>query len=690
MSTIKEARGLVLKTVTERRGRILKTGDDMVVSCIDDATEALKTAITIQRSAVENRDKKVPLNIRFFIHSGDDSATEEDIQRDLSAFVVKMSDTAKPGHIYVSTETYNSAQGLNAVEFRPLEATSGQLPYYDVAWHPETDCAPGGGTPEASRAHAGGSGPFMHATALLAGAFAPCFYCGSKRHATTACPSKHLAYASTGLEKLGYLSMNEINRLFSDYLNRSGEDLPVIPEPGPKEERSLVHLAPLSFYELKRVFQLRFLDVVWNASSKADWHKARERKVEGFPEGGMLWLARDCIRTGRIEEAEDLLSRYGRRNQGDYRTSCGLAFAKIERGSYVTAADLLNEALNQPTGNLQRTYLLLLLSRVYEFIPDLSKADEKLKDALAIEPLCPEGTYEQIIRYFRGRREADATNRLVKLIRIYKEYYPATLISPELAKFRDVFSPEFEKLVVQTRGEAGKAAEEADKEVALLKGFVGENDSDVAQVLSSHKQMRELIEKPEALFNYHEAIAMAARIVAECKELDKERAEHAGSVIQKVENRVDEAVQRSAQPHKAVALFQRILDRVARLKEELQARAPLAPCLAQCEEMERETDAIEVQIKELDVRHALMQMWTRLSKQIILISFVTATLGLVFFPGAVSLLHALRPDVLTLESSEIWAGQKAILLTGTLFAAIFAAFHAVLDRRSVPKPKSPE
>ncbi|HUJ69917.1 MAG TPA: hypothetical protein VLW86_10370, partial [Syntrophorhabdales bacterium] len=228
------------------------------------------------------------------------------------------------------------------------------------------------------------------------------------------------------------------------------------------------------------------------------------------------------------------------------------------------------------------------------------------------------------------------------------------------------------------------------KEVALLKGFVGENDTDVAQVVSSHKQMCELIEKPEALFNYHEATAMAARIIVECKELDRERAEHAATVIQKVEARVDEAMQRSVQPKKAVALFQTILDRVARLKEELQARAPLAPCLAQCEEMEREADAIEVQIKEMDARHALMQMWTRLSKQIILISFITATLGLVFFPGAVSLFHALRPDILTLESSEIWAGQKAILLTGTLFAVIFAAFHALLDRRGLPKLKSPD
>jgi len=39
ISTIKEARGLVLKTVTDRRGRILKTGDDMVVSCFSVSAE---------------------------------------------------------------------------------------------------------------------------------------------------------------------------------------------------------------------------------------------------------------------------------------------------------------------------------------------------------------------------------------------------------------------------------------------------------------------------------------------------------------------------------------------------------------------------------------------------------------------------------------------------------------------------
>ena len=90
-----------------------------------------------------------------------------------------------------------------------------------------------------------------------------------------------------------------------------------------------------------------------------------------------------------------------------------------------------------PTTPLQKTYILLMLSRVYEFNADESKSDERLRDALGIEPLCPEGIFEMIIRFFKGRREADAVNRLVKLIHVYKEYYSAALIAPELAKFQE-------------------------------------------------------------------------------------------------------------------------------------------------------------------------------------------------------------------------------------------------------------
>jgi tetratricopeptide (TPR) repeat protein len=689
-TSMREERALVLKAIIERGGRIVLTGDDLVVACLPDASEALGAAIAIQRSGKEARGGEAPLDIRIFVHYGEGFVTEEGLRRDLSDVVAKMADAAKPGHVYVSMETYN-AQRLNAVEFKPLgeseDARVGR-PFYDVVWRPETDCRPMAAAVEAARNPGGIDGPFEHASALVQGRYAPCFYCGSRKHRTTGCPSKHLPYATNGLERLGYLSMDEINRLFSDYLSHSGDDLPVLPEPASNEVQSLTYLAPWSFYELKRVFQLRFLDVVWNASSKADWHKARERRGEGFPEGGMLSYARDCIRTSRLEEAEDLLRRYGRMNGGDYRTSCGLAFVRIEKESYIAAADLLYEILERSIGNLQRTYVLLLLSRVYEFIPNLSRAHEKLRDALGVEPYCPEAMFEQIIRHFQGGREADAAKRLAKLIHIYKEYYSAARIAPELAAFRDTIAPVLQKLVAETKREAEKAVEEADREVALLKGFVGESDSDVAQVLSSHRQMVELLDRSPGLLSYHEAAAMAGRVIAACKQLDHERTIHAMTVIQRIEIRLGEALRHSGRAQQAMSLLQPILDRVLRLKEDLQARAPLALCLSQCEDMERETNAVEADLKQMDARHAMLQMWSRFSKDILLISFVTATFGLVLFPGGLSLLHSLRPDSLSLEAAEVWAGQKAILFAGTVFALIFAGFRALAERRIPHKAKS--
>lgn len=679
----REERGLVLEAITERRGRVVKTEGGLIVACFQNASEAVETAIAIQRNAVGKKDRKVPLNIRILIHAQDGTTAEGDLQGDMPNAVAGIADVAKSGRIYVSMEAYSDAQALDTVEFKPLKVSekggTGLPSFYEVVWHPEAGGSPVVKGAEAARNRKGVAGPFAHGAALVAGKNAPCFYCGSRKHRAAACPSKHLPYATNGLERLGYLSMDEINLLFSDYLNQSREDLPVIPEPSSKEDRSLTYLAPWSFYELKRVFQLRFLDVVWNATSKADWHKARERRGEGFPEGGMLWFARDCIRTSRLEEAEDLLRRYERVNSGDYRAPCGLAFVEIEKEHYVTAADYLDEALDHQVGSLQKTYLLLLLSRVYEFIPNLSKSDEKLKDALGIDPFCPEATFEQILRYFRGKREADAAKRLVKLIGIYKEYYTAGLISPELAEFHEIIGTELGKLTTLARCEAEKALEDADKEVALVKGFAGENNTDAAQLLALHKEMGELLDKPEALFNYNKAIEMAGRITAECKELDHKWTNRVTTVIEKIEVLVAEAVQRSSRKQEATVQFRPILDRLSFLKKGLQTRAPL-DYLSQCEEMEREVGIIEEETRQSDFRHFLSLMWNRFSKDIILSSFTTAALGLVLFPGTIYLLHWLRPDFPSLRDTEIWTGQKAILLVGTFFTLAFAGCRALSNR----------
>jgi hypothetical protein len=683
ISTIKEARNLVVQTVPERRGRLVKTAEDSVVASFPTALDAVKAAIVIERAAVENRDKKAPLNIRIFIHSGEEAQGAGSLQAELSEFMTRTAGITKPGHIYVSTDACTNSQALNAVEFKPLgePLRQGQTPYYDLTWRPETDCTPGGTvSAQALKRAAGGrsTGTFVHGAALLTGPNAPCFYCGSGRHKSTACPSKQLPYATNGLARLGHLSMDGINRLFSDYLSEAGDDLPVMAEPVSKDE-NLTYLAPWAFYELKRVFQLRFLDIVWNALPKEDWYKARESKREGSQEGGLLWLARDCIRTSRLEEAEDLLKRYdNKKTSTDYRTLCGFAFIKIEKENYITAGDFVIEALNQPTTLLQKTYLLILLSRIYEFIGDTGKSDDRLRDALSMEPFCPEAIFEQVIRQFRGRRETDATNRLVKLIHSYREYYTAALIAPELTKFQGLIGPELEKMVEKAREDAQVATGEAERAVTVLRNFAGEEDADVAEVLSYHQEMQDLIEGPEALYNYSDATVIGQQITARCGEIEEERAKQAAKVIRKLEIRIGEMVRDTTQPKKAKALLQHVVDRIARLKEDLQARAAIGPCLVECEETTQELEGIMETIKAMDASHAFFMMWARFSKDLALAFFITAALGFVVFPGCINLLGAVRPEFTVLKPAEVWGAQKAIILAGFLFALMFAGFRAFM------------
>jgi tetratricopeptide (TPR) repeat protein len=683
ITTIKEARNLVVQAVPERRGRLAKTAEESVLAYFPSPLEALKAAIAIERAAVENRDKRAPLNVRVFIHSGDDGQTVETLQAELIDFATRTSEITKPGHIYVSTEACGGSQALNAVEFRPFSdaAKTGQKPYYDVTWRPETDCTPGGtvsaqalkGVPSKS------TGTFLHGQALLTGPNPPCFYCGSGRHRTTVCPSKQLSYATNGLEQLGHFSMDGINKLFGDYLAEAGGDLPILAEPVSGNQGSNpTYLAPWAFFALRRVFQLRFLDVVWNAPPKEDWYKARETKREGSPEGGLLWLARDCIRTSRLEEAEELLKRYDKKAPTDYRTPIGLAFIKIEKENYITAGDFFIEALNLPTTPLQKTYILLMLSRIYEFIGDTGKSDDRLRDALGIEPFCPEGIFEQVVRLFRARKETDATNRLIKLLHSYKEYYTAALVAPELTKFQAVIGPELEKIVDKAREDAQTAAGEAEKAVTALVNFAGDADTDVADVLADFQRMKDLLEGPEALFNYTDVVNIGQQLTEQCAEIDKERVTDVAKVVRKLEVRMAEIARSTSQPKRARSLLQPVVEGIAKAREDVKARALLADVLSRCEEITNELEQIADTIREMDASHARFMMWARFSKDLLLAFFITAAVGFVIFPGAMNLFRAMGPDFTLLKPPEMWGAQKAIVLAGFLFAIMFAGFRAFM------------
>ena len=220
-----EGLNTLVDIVTQRRGDVIKRTDHSILACFADPTEAVKAAIHMQRTAAGNADGKTSLAIRIAIHYGQGTADNGALHGNMAVFAAEAASIAKAGHIYLSAEARSAMQELKLVEFRPIPMEGGFLfghsSVLDVAWHPETDCTPGPHpTAESGRRAGVPSTLFLHGAALLEGGNPPCFYCGSRKHPTTRCPSKQLPYKACGLEALGYLTMDEINHLFSTYLGR--------------------------------------------------------------------------------------------------------------------------------------------------------------------------------------------------------------------------------------------------------------------------------------------------------------------------------------------------------------------------------------------------------------------------------------------------------------------------------------
>jgi len=687
VGAINESVNTLVDIVTQWGGDIVKRTDDAILACFIDPTEAVKAAIHMQRTAAGNMDGRTSLAIRIAIHYGQGTTDNGTLHGDMGVFAAEAASIAKAGHIYLSPEARRAMAELKSMQFRPIAIEGsvlfGHSSVSDVVWHPETDCTPGSShAPEKQQSAANASTLFLYSSALLEGENPPCFYCGSRKHRTTHCPSKQLSYSTCGLEALGHLAMDEINGLFSTYLAGAKGDLPASQEPLETDKEDPAFLAPWSFYELKRAFQLRFLNIIWSASPKEDWYRVKENKRETSAKGGLLWLARDCIRTSELDEAEDFLQRYARQNSKDYRTACGLGFVHIERGSYTSAADCFTEALSQETTPVRKTYLLLLLSRIYTITEDHDKVLGALKEALRTEPYCLEARFEEIVRYFQLRQTSEAGSRLLKLVHFAREYYVAALISPELTEFRSSFIPEFRKLVVETRKEAQAASEEADKAVAALKGLLRDDDEGIVEMVSMQERMHELLEKPDALLACQDAIYAAKRITADCGVIEKERKDHAVKMLLKLEERVGTLLRDGAGTARLTPLVRPILERLRSLTEGLERREPLDRCLEQCEALSRELEPVETVGKRLKERAEFFRGWGGFFKDLTIVLLITATAGLVLLPATLFCVDALHPGSTPAESPELWLAQKVVFVVGGLFAVMLA-----LDRTIVRKAK---
>jgi hypothetical protein len=675
---VKEGRQMIVDTISQWGGSIVESLEDIITGYFQDATEALKAAITIERRCGQKHDKRSWFPVRILIHHGNVSLQDGALRGEAATFLAKFAGTVKYGHVYVSKGVWTNIRDLKAVEFQPVaDANRTDAKLFDVVWHPETDCRPKGAAGAAGAAAGAESDTdisqeFVHGASLVQGDKARCFYCGSKRHLTSDCPSKQLPNTAHGLEQLGYLSLDEINDLFSDYLRKAGDELPVIaPSSGAEQE---YFLAPLSFYDLKKPFQLRFVHAVWNARPKDEWHKVRESKKESSNEGGMLWLALDCIRTSQLEQAEDLLIRYSQRTVKDYRLQCGLAITRIERGNYSEAASLLHEALGFELSPVQRVHVLLMLYRVHELMGDQPRAYEKLRDALRVESFCPEAIFLDVIRQLNEKKLAEGVARLLKLVQVFREYYPAALISPDLADFQDVIVPELLKVKEKIRAEGKEVAAEADREIETLKRFLDVDDGDFSQIVDMYNQMRESWARPKAFFNCWDTAYLGKKIADLCRVLDHERARQAEKAIFNLEARYNAAAaQRFA---RTTGKLRVVAAKLAELKAGLENRQSFKEGMKECEELSKALDVIDAMVQELQQKKEFYAAIYRFVRHTATVLLISAVVALVLFPLGVYCVETFWPGMTPFYGTDIWQTQKGILSAGVVIAFLGAGMAA--------------
>jgi tetratricopeptide (TPR) repeat protein len=188
------------------------------------------------------------------------------------------------------------------------------------------------------------------------------------------------------------------------------------------------------FFEVNEVFQLRFLRKVWSSTTK-DWNNfsltSPQKRSGGFP-----WLGEDSLRVSKHSEALLMFNKALIHNIEDYRPHTGLGFLAIEKKNFMRGSHHFQRALSCTSNPLQKSYILLLLSRIYELRENYDDALDTVREALVTAPNFIEANYRQAVLLSKKGNTRNAIAILKDLLTTKPEFYLRVLIDPSLTSIK--------------------------------------------------------------------------------------------------------------------------------------------------------------------------------------------------------------------------------------------------------------
>ncbi|MEW6669504.1 MAG: adenylate/guanylate cyclase domain-containing protein [Thermodesulfobacteriota bacterium] len=580
----------------------------------------------------------------------------------------------EPGRIHISAAAYHILKGR--CEFGALSPAPGK--------HPQTLYLLGQG--EGTTGQARG---FLYQNILVQGDLSPCFYCGSRRHPASQCPSKGLTDITSTLSRIGYLSLDRINRLFFSFLNAGPSEIEARIREG-ADPNDLSLWACFAFYELKYYYQLRFFRALWNLREE-DWDKVRGRS-EDRNYGGMVWIGLDCIRVSNLEQAETILRESLNQEPEDYKPCCALGILHIERNDFSQAKSFLRKALEKAQTVPQKCFVLFLISRIHALEGDSRRSSEMIRKVLRLNPASAEALYEEILLQFRRGKEAVALHQLIQLIRNNRSYYLYALIDPEISRFGGMVQPKLKTLLDEARDEANRVACTAREEMGNLKRWLGHDEKEVQEAESLLDRVEEF-SKADGYFAYLDVIHYGSQVITACRNALQEGRRKASGAIHELSDRYKKCSQYAMAfpyPFLVRSLGQELIlihDRITRnwgmdgcgtpvmFKEILEATRRLSADL----------DGLESRIQRLEWIRRLLTFLIRFLKKTLLFQSANLLLTIILFPIAMYYLGFLIPGF-SIPPHRIWHYQKAALslgaVSGILLAGLMSGQSSRQGRRS--------
>jgi hypothetical protein len=573
---------------------------------------------------------------------------------DLESFGVNW-EAATPGSILISHRAHSLMDKEGAPV--PLKAPDNEKPFFEM---------------RIDDLERGTSLLFLYQKAFLRGPHVPCFYCGSTVHEVSHCPSKHITVlAHDGIARAGYLSFPVLNSLFLSYVSKKGHEVDeaLKRRDGMDNHAMIPHFA---FYDVKKYFQLRFFRHIWDTKA-SEWSKIAADAAGGGGNGGLIWLAQDCIRVSNLTQAESLLHTCLEKNPHDYKVYCALGFLNLEKNKIMSAEYYFTKALHHAKVKTKKIYVLLLLCRLFSISGNSDKIYDTIREIKCVDPYCTEAAYQETLADFRQGRHAIAVERLVSLISENRDYFICALIDPDLAPFNTIIHPELGEQFRSIKAGALSSVQKAETEFETFKKLFGEGDEEVKKLVPLLADIQEAADT-DSYFGYHDMIHQSHSITNVCVTAVRRREKEFVTKREAIESRLRQNLARvkryrfKISAASARTLLSPVEEEVVTVRALSQSSRPdlFAEMVRRCDEILRDFDRIEGTLERLAFYETIGLFMVSFLRNTAVIMAVILFVALVVFPNLAYYCKVLLPDFILMKIDGVWVYQKQLIVFGVV------------------------